>query len=94
MGSRGCGVLRMTIDGLAKFHQARPFKAFVMRLTDGRQVRVEHPELLARSQSGLCVFVFTMGDEFELVDLLHVVSINPANGARKSRGGNGRTSKE
>ena len=84
----------MTIDGLAKFHEARPFQAFVMRLTDGRQVRVEHPELLARSSSGRTVIVYTSGDWFEQVDLLHVVSINPANGTRKARGGNGRPSKE
>lgn len=84
----------MTTDGLAKFHEARPFKPFVLRLTDGRSVPVDHPELLARSPSGRTVIVYTAGDWFEQVDLLHVVSINPANGTRKSRGGNGRTSKE
>ncbi len=83
----------MTIDGLKHWLDAKPFKRFTMRLTDGRRVRVHHPELLARSPSGRTVLVYSTGDFFEMVDLLHVVSITPANAKRETRSGNGRKPK-
>lgn len=80
----------MTIDGLKQWIEAAPFRPFVMRLTNGREVRVRHPELLARSPSGRTIIVYTTGDAFEMVDLLHVASIVRLNGKRKAHGGNGR----
>jgi len=80
----------MTIDGLKQWIEAAPFRPFVMRLSNGREVRVRHPELLARSPSGRTVLVYTIGDAFEMVDLLHVASIVRANGKRRAQGGNGR----
>jgi len=81
----------MTIEGLAKWLDATPFKAFVMRLSNGREILVRHPELLARSPSGRTVVVYTSGDFFEMVDLLHVASIVHKNGRRHMSGGNGST---
>ena len=81
----------MTIDGLRKWIEAKPFKPFVMRLTNGQEVRVRHPELVARSPSGRTIIVYTTGDAFEMVDLLHVASIAQANGKRGMRGANGRS---
>ena len=84
----------MTIDGLKQWHAARPFKAFVMRLTDGRRVYVHHPEFLARSPTGRELTIYALDGSAETIDLLHVVSISGANGKRKTRGGDGRTHKE
>ena len=81
----------MTIEGLKPWVEATPFKPFVMRLSNGRAVHVRHPELLARSPSGRTVLVYTSGDAFEMVDLLHVMTISQGNGKRKARRSNGRT---
>ena len=81
----------MTIDGLKQWIEAAPFRPFVMRLSNGCEVRVRHPELLARSPSGRTVLVYTIGDAFEMVDLLHVASIVRANGKRGMRNANGPT---
>ena len=80
----------MMIDGLKQWHEARPFKAFVMRLTNGRRLVVHHPEFLARSPSGRTVTLYSLDESAETIDLLHVVSISAANGKRKAQGGNGR----
>ena len=80
----------MTIDGLKPWHAARPFKAFLMRLSDGRRVRVHHPEFLARSPTGRELTIYALDGSAETIDHLHVVSISGANGKRKARGGNGR----
>ena len=74
----------MTIDQLRKLHIARPFQPFDLHLVDGRTLTVEHPELLAQSQSGHTIFVACPDDTVETVDLLLVVSIKPhGNGAGK-----------
>jgi len=83
----------MTIDGLREWLDAVPFRPFVMRLSNGREVRVRHPELVARSPSGRTVIVYTAGDAFEMVDLLHVASIVRTTGKGGTRGANGRSSK-
>ena len=66
----------MTIDGLKKLHDTRPFRPFVMHMTDGRQIHVKEPEILARSPNGRMAAVYTRGDSFALIDLSHVMSIS------------------
>ena len=84
----------MTLDGLKFWHGARPFKPFVLRLTDERSVPVWHPEFLSHSPSGRWLTVYAPDESAESLDILHVVSINAANGTRKRRGGNGKPPKE
>jgi hypothetical protein len=74
----------MTIEQLQRFHSARPFQPFDIHLVDGRVLPVEHPELLARSQSGRTIAVARTDDTIETVDLLLVVSLKPRpNGSRR-----------
>ena len=80
----------MTIDGLKHFHDARPFQAFVLHMTDGRMISVDHPELLARSSSGRTAILYGAGDSFEMIDLLHVMSTSVGNGKERPRRTNGR----
>jgi hypothetical protein len=87
--------VEMSIDGLKQWLEPTPFKPFVVRLTNGREVRVQHPELVARSPTGRTIIVYTTGDAFEMVDLLHVASIVRGNGKRRLSGewnGKGRRS--
>jgi hypothetical protein len=83
----------VTIDGLSKWLQATPFEPFVMHLTNGQEVRVRHPELVARSETGRAIIVYTKGDAFEMIDPLHVASIDGKNGKRKPENGGWATAK-
>ena len=80
----------MTIDGLKHFHEARPFQAFVLHLTNGRRLSVDYSELLARSSSGRTAILYGAGDSFEMIELLHVMSISVGNGKERPRRTNGR----
>ena len=83
----------MTIEGLRQFHDARPFRPFVMCMTNGRCLRVEHPEFLASSPTGRVAILFGEGDAFEMIDLLHVMSISVEDGKNKGRRSNGKKPK-
>ncbi len=75
----------MTIEQLRKVHQAQPFRAFRMKLADGNELNVSHPELLSYSASGRTVIVVTADDSFEVVDLLLVASIEVGDGQTTRR---------
>ena len=75
----------MTIKGLKQMHDARPFRPFVLHMTNGRRLRVQHPELLARSSTGRTAILYGSGDSFEMIDLLHVMSISVGNGRERTR---------
>ena len=76
----------MTIEQLQRLHSARPFQPFDIYLADGRMLSVEHPELLARSQSGRTIAVAMSDDTIETIDLLLAVSLKPRPNGSKRRG--------
>ena len=79
----------MMTEPLTKLHSARPFKPFRLNIADGRHLNVPHPEFLWVLPGGRTVFVATADDDFEIVDLLLVTSIQPINtGSKKRRNGN------
>lgn len=70
----------MTIEQLRKIHQAQPFRPFTLRLADGNEYAVKHPEFLSFSVSGRTIVVATPDDSHEVIDLLLVASIHLGNG--------------
>lgn len=70
----------MTIEQLQNLHRARPFQPFRIHLSDGRQFDVLHPELLWHPPAGRTIFVATSDEAAEILDLLHVTSLEPLNG--------------
>jgi hypothetical protein len=77
----------MTIDRLRKTLQAQPFRPFRLHMGDGRSLRVSHPDFVWIPPEGSrTVIVSTGGDDFEIVDMMLVVSIEVGNGARRRRG--------
>lgn len=74
----------MRIDELRKIHRAEPFRAFSIRVVDGNEYKVVHPEFLAISKNGRVAVVFTPDDEMEIIDTALIASIHHANG-RKSQ---------
>ncbi len=70
----------MRIDDLKKVYQARPFKPFIIRVADGREYKVIHPEFLAFSSSGRSLVVSTPEDVFEIIDTMMIASLHVGNG--------------
>ncbi len=85
----------MTPEQLRQVHTARPFHPFVLRLADGRSLRVKHPEILAHHPGARTISVATSESAIELIDLLLVVSLQVGDSKPNGRkqGGNGRGGK-
>ena len=73
----------MTSEQLHKMHVARPFDPFTIHLADGRQVRVNHPEVLAHAPGTRIAVVALPNDSTEIIDLLLITSIVTGNGDRR-----------
>ena len=66
----------MTSESIQKLIRTVPFEPFILNLADGHKVPVTHRELIAHRPGSRTVFVALEGEEFALVDLHHVASIN------------------
>jgi hypothetical protein len=75
----------MTIGHLRDVVKAQPFKPFRLHMGDGRALDVPHPDFVAIHPSGRVAIVFGPRDQFEIVDVLLVTSIEVENGARRRR---------
>lgn len=65
----------MTKESVFSTVQARPFKPFSLRLTDGTLVPVPHPEFILLSQGGRTAVVNREGEELTIIDLGLVMAI-------------------
>ena len=76
----------MTIDQLRRTLRAQPFRPFKLHMGDGRSLRVTHPDFLWIPPEGnRTVIVSTGADDFEIVDMRLVVSIEVGNGTRQRK---------
>lgn len=75
----------MRIDDLKRVHQTRPFKPFLIRVADGLEYAVEHPEFLSVSVTGRTIVVSTPDDLHELIDTMMITSIHFGDGAKRKR---------
>jgi hypothetical protein len=84
----------MTIDQLRKAAKAEPFLTFTISLADGRRLRVKHPEcILIPPEASRTFVVAESGEDYSIIDLLLVTSIDFGNGKdvrRNRRGKNGK----
>jgi len=65
----------MTADRLREAHTKTPFRPFVLHMSDGRSLRVRHPELLAIAPSGRTAVVIEADDSHHIVDVLMITDI-------------------
>jgi hypothetical protein len=71
----------MTIEQLRKAAYATPFRPFTVCLADGRQVRVRSPEYIWIPPEAQRTFhVASSGEDYRVIDLLLVTSIDFVNG--------------
>lgn len=64
----------MTSDIFLEAMRARPFRSFVLEMTDGRTIRVSHPELIAH-KPGATTAIVMRGDAFVMIDLSEVTDL-------------------
>ncbi len=60
----------MTIEQLRTTLRANPFQPFTVRMADGRQFPIPHPDFLSMSPSGRTAVIFHPDDSASIVDLL------------------------
>ena len=60
----------MTIEQLRGTDRATPFQPFTIRMADGRQFHIPHPDFLSMSPSGRTAVIFHPDDSASIVDLL------------------------
>lgn len=82
----------MTMEQLRKAVHADPFQPFTICLADGRQFRVNHPELVLAPRDANRTFVVAQrGEDYSVLDLLLVTSLDLIKPAKRHRkGGNGK----
>ena len=56
--------------------RAEPFRPFLVKLADGRQFEVRHPENIACSPNGREMTVYE-GDQMHLIEMLLVIELVP-----------------
>ncbi len=66
----------MNVNELRRAHRARPFRSFRLRLADGHEIRVTHPENLMVSSDGLFVAVYVPGEGSEILDVPLMTAID------------------
>jgi len=70
----------MNIQQIREPHRAQPFKPFTLRMADGNEYTVKHPEFLMITKSGRSTVLATSDDAVEIIDALLVASIQVGNG--------------
>lgn len=81
----------MTIERLRNAINQVPFEPFIIHLADGRQIPVQHRELIIASESGRTVVVVQPDDSFNIIDLLLVTDLEMRLGRNGATGKRRRT---
>lgn len=77
----------MTTDSIRQALHAQPFSPFTLRLTDGRAFEVTHPEVLMAPPGARTIVLYLDNDRYNLIDLLHIASIDFDKRRRSQRNG-------
>jgi len=72
----------MTIEKLKEVVHATPFLPFLIRMADGREVNVRHPDFISMSPTGRILNVFYGPKDASIfVDVLLITSIEVQDGS-------------
>ncbi len=73
----------VTTEQLRRTHQATPFRPFAIRMADGRQFPIPHPDFLSFSPIGRTAVIFHPDGSASIVDLLLMteLELSPASTA-------------
>lgn len=76
----------MTIERIRETMNKEPFEPFLIHLADGRQIPVEHRELIMASPSGRTIVVMQPDDSMNIIDLLLVTDLEMKRGRNGAAG--------
>ena len=65
----------MTKGALSKAAQRNPFQPFVLRLADGRAVRVPHQDFISLHPTGRTVIVYGNDEDLEILDVMLITGL-------------------
>ena len=65
----------MMADSIREALDASPFQPFVVRLANGREYKVKHPDYAMLSPTGRSMMVYTVGDRAAAIDLSMVTEV-------------------
>lgn len=65
----------MRIENLRELHNAQPFRPFTIHLSDGRHVKVQHPELLAYAPDGQTIVAFQADNTMRIISWSQVTEL-------------------
>jgi len=77
----------VTIEQFRTVYDAKPFRAFIIQMADGRSVSVPYRESLFLAPSGRTVFVYKRNDRVRVIDLALVTDLRIAPGRGRGQGG-------
>jgi hypothetical protein len=75
----------MTKEALSQAIHRVPFQPFVLRLADGRAVRVPHHDFISMHPTGRTVIVYGRDEDLEILDVMLVTGLQLAGKAAKRR---------
>jgi hypothetical protein len=75
----------MTKGALSKAMHRTPFQPFVLRLADGRAVRVPHQDFISMHPTGRTVIVYAQNEDLEIHDMMLVTGLQLPGKASKRR---------
>lgn len=70
----------MTTEQFRTTLHLQPFRPFTIRMADGRNFPVLHPDFVAQSPSGRTVIVFQPDESYSVLDLLLMTELQVGNG--------------
>ncbi len=76
----------MRIEELKKAKDVRPFRPFLIRMADGREIEVRHPDAVSwGGEKGRIVSYISPADDWEVIDIALVTSLGsvPAASSRE-----------
>ena len=65
----------MTKEALTKAAHRNPFRPFVLRLADGRAVRVPHQDFISMHPTGRTVIVYGQNEDLEILDVMLITGL-------------------
>jgi hypothetical protein len=69
----------MSIDGIKEVLHQQPFRPFPIRITSGKEYKVDHPDFVSASRTYRRLYVATEEDDrVDIVDTLMIESLHPA----------------
>ena len=65
----------MMLDSIREALDAAPFQPFAIRLANGREYKVKHPDYAMVSPAGRSMMVYTVGDRAVAINLALVTEV-------------------